>query len=177
MTRLIPCALLVVLMLLAFSPTPIGAFRWRNSDKETTETVAAVNGSCKEDLCDVPSVNTSAEEVPADPIQVEYGMDVSFPMAHSSVSTNFAWLPHNMDPSIETPEEYKDMVIQPLSDRQAFYENLIQGCEDNYDGKGARCVENEKDRVAMTLRQPQSMKVYIVVTVRMRSLLILITYV
>lgn len=177
MTRLIPCALLAVLTLLAFSPTPAGAFLWRNAVKETPEIVAAVNETkeCKEDLCAVPSVNNDTEEVPADPIQVEYGVDVSFPMAHASVSTNFPWLPHNMDPSIEIPEEYKGMVIQPLSDRQSFYENLIKGCEDSYDGKGARCIENEKDRIAMTLRQPQSMKVYTFVIVQVRSLLPVVT--
>jgi hypothetical protein len=177
MTPLIPCALLAVLTLLAFSPTPTGAFWWRKAVEETPKTVAAVNGTkeCKEDLCAVPPVNDSMEEVPADPIQVEYGMDVSYPMAHASVSTNFPWLPHNMDPSIEIPEEYKGMVIQPLGDRQSFYENLIKGCEDSYDGKGARCIENEKDRIAMTLRQPQSMKVYTFIIVRVRSVLTLIT--
>jgi len=91
---------------------------------------------------------------------VEYGADVSFPMQYSSVSTNYPWLEHNMDPSKPVPKEYQEMVPQPLGDKQSFYKDFIQGCRDHFGKKGARCTQNELDRVAMTLRQPQSMQNY-----------------
>lgn len=91
---------------------------------------------------------------------VEYGADVSFPMQHWEVSTNYPWLEHNMDPSLPVPDKYKDMVPQPLGDRQSLYDEYYQGCLDKFGKKGARCRQNELDRVAMTLRQPQSMHNY-----------------
>jgi hypothetical protein len=54
----------------------------------------------------------------ADEVPVEYGVDVSFPMHHSKTSDNYAWLPHNMDPSLPVPERYKGMAVQPLGNRQ-----------------------------------------------------------
>jgi hypothetical protein len=73
---------------------------------------------------------------------LEYGVDVSFPMHHANVSTD----------------------NNPLGDKQQFYEDLINGCVDHYnkesDGKGLRCLSNEKDRVEMSLRQPKSMYNY-----------------
>lgn len=122
-------------VLLALS-SPVGAFWRRAEEKEIKE--AAVE---------------KQEEL-------EYGADISFPMLHERVSTNYPWLPHNMDESIETPEEYKDMPIQPLGDKQTFYENYVNGCVEFYGEKGSRCTQTEHDRVEMTLRQPQSMKNY-----------------
>mmetsp|Transcript_7159 Transcript_7159/g.8293 ORF Transcript_7159/g.8293 Transcript_7159/m.8293 type:complete len:475 (+) Transcript_7159:72-1496(+) len=91
---------------------------------------------------------------------VAYGVDVSFPMQYDPVSTNYPWLPHNMDPSMPVPEEYEDMVLQPLGDKKTSYDNYLKGCQDHFGKKGARCVQNELDRIAMTLRQPQSMQNY-----------------
>jgi len=91
---------------------------------------------------------------------VEYGVDVSFPMHHPTVSTNFDWLPHNQDPDVSVPRAYKDMAVQPLGDRQKFYDDFIKGCVDYYGKKGRRCLETERDRVAMSLRQPSSMQNY-----------------
>jgi hypothetical protein len=102
-----------------------------------------------------PSLVTGADE------PVEYGVDVSFPMQYSDASTNYPWLEHNLDPSIPVPKEYKDMVPQPLGDKQAFYKDFLQGCVDSFGKKGKRCVQTELDRVAMTLRQPQSMQNYV----------------
>jgi len=101
-----------------------------------------------------PSLAAGADE------PVEYGVDVSFPMQYSEASTNYPWLKHNMDPSIPVPEEYKGMVPQPLGDKQTFYKDFLQGCIDSFGKKGKRCVQTELDRVAMTLRQPQSMQNY-----------------
>lgn len=102
------------------------------------------------------------EERP-DPNEVSYGVDVSSPMHHGFVSTNYPWLPHNQDPgSHRTPREYKDMPLQPIGDRAKFYDELIQGCRDFYDGgkKGRTCDSTERDRIAMSLRQPSSMQNY-----------------
>lgn len=91
---------------------------------------------------------------------VEYGVDVSFPMQYAQVSTNYPWLPHNQDPSLPVPPEYEGMVLQPLGNRDEIYRNFLQGCKDAFGKKGSRCTQNELDRIAMTLRQPQSMQNY-----------------
>ena len=93
-------------------------------------------------------------------IPVEYGIDVSFPMHYPTVTTNYAHLPHNLDPSLPTPPQYKDMPIQPLGNRQAFYDDFVNGCVEHFGKKGQRCLETEHDRVEMSLRQPQSMTNY-----------------
>ena len=82
-------------------------------------------------------------------------LNQSFPMHHPSVTTNYPWLPHNLDPSIETPDEYREMPIQPLGDKQAYYDNLIQGCVDHFGKMGSKCLDNERDRIRMAIRQPQ----------------------
>ena len=81
-------------------------------------------------------------------------------MHYIGVSENYHWLPHNQDPSLEVPEEHKGKAVQHLGDRQAEYERLIEGCVDHYGEKGQVCYANERDRVAMSLRQPQSMVNY-----------------
>ena len=48
----------------------------------------------------------------------------------------------------------------PLGDRQTIYQNLINGCQEEYGKKGFRCWQNEQDRIEMSLRQPQSMVNY-----------------
>jgi len=89
-----------------------------------------------------------------------YGVDISFPV-HHGISTNYAWLPHNTDPnqSYET-DEYKDMPVQILGNRKDFYENFINGCRERYGKKEHACDETERDRMAMSVRQPQSMQNY-----------------
>lgn len=91
---------------------------------------------------------------------VEYGVDVSFPIHHEAISTNYDWLTHNMDTTIQTPRQYKDMVRQPLGNRKEFYEEFLDSCVKHFGKKGQRCVVNEADRIAMSLRQPQSMQNY-----------------
>ena len=81
-------------------------------------------------------------------------------MHYPEVSKNYHWLPHNQDPSIETPEEHKGKPIQHLGDKQSEYERLIKGCAEHYGDKGFICYENEETRFAMSLRQPQSMVNY-----------------
>lgn len=82
-------------------------------------------------------------------------------MHYPNVSNNYAWLPHNVDPKkFEIPEEQRGMPIQPFGDRQHFYNENIQGCIDYYGDNGQRCRDNEKSRINMNLRQPQSMVNY-----------------
>ena len=81
------------------------------------------------------------------------------PMHHAAVSTNYAEYPWNAG-TAKTPEEYLNMPVQPLGNRQAFYDEMIKGCVDHYGAKGSYCLEYEKDRVDMNLRQPQSMENY-----------------
>ena len=69
---------------------------------------------------------------------VEYGVDVSFPIQHSTVPKS-----------------------GPLGNRQAVYDEYLNGCVEKFGSKGAaRCRSSEHDRVAMSLRQPQSMQNY-----------------
>jgi len=128
------------LLFVALACSPAAAF-WGGSKDEEPES----------------TYNTQKEpDVP-----VEYGVDVSFPIHHNPVSTNYPWLSHNADTfDGEIPEEYEDMVIQPLGDRQEFYNEYIGGCLKKYGKKGSRCTQSEDDRVEMSLRQPQSMQNY-----------------
>jgi hypothetical protein len=66
-----------------------------------------------------------------------------------------------MDPSKPVPKKYQDMVPQPLGDKQAYYKDFLEGCTKAFGNKGKRCIQTELDRVAMTLRQPQSMQNYV----------------
>jgi prolyl 4-hydroxylase len=82
-------------------------------------------------------------------------------MHHAKVSTNYPWLPHNLDPTLPVPKQYKNMPINPLGDRQAAYDAYIKGCRDaNPGSRGNRCLSTEEDRIEMSLRQPQSMQNY-----------------
>ena len=93
-----------------------------------------------------------------------YGVDVSFPIHHKTVSTNYPWLPHNLHPSdnkIATPDEYQQMPLQPLGNRQSIYDEFIQGCRTKYPQRnGAACDATEDGRISMSLRQPASMQNY-----------------
>lgn len=112
---------------------------------------------------DVSDQNTATDEQPKkqdDP--VEYGVDVSFPIHHEKISSNYPWLPHNLDPSLPTPKEFRDQVIQPLGNKEKFYERFLDACVKHYGAKGTRCIANENDRISMSLRQPQSMQVSLI---------------
>jgi len=89
-----------------------------------------------------------------------YGVDVSFPMHKARVSENYPWLEHNNDVSIPIPEEHHGREIQPLGNRQQFYEDFMDGCRKYYGKSGGACDQVERDRIAMSLRQPQSMTNY-----------------
>ena len=110
-------------------------------------------GGGSEQEKDTPT--TSEKDLPP-----TYGVDISFPMHHAMASTNYAWLPHNVDPSLPTPDEFKDLPVTPLPNRQDAYEDFINGCFEKWGAKGKRrCEQTERDRIEMSLRQPQSMQV------------------
>ncbi|KAL3774624.1 hypothetical protein ACHAWO_001995 [Cyclotella atomus] len=90
-----------------------------------------------------------------------YGVDVSFPI-FKRISTNYPWLPHNVDPDHNpTPKLYQGMPIQPLGDRQSVYNAHLAGCRDFYGKRGGnKCDIYEYDRMLMNQRQPQSMQNY-----------------
>jgi len=90
----------------------------------------------------------------------DYGVDVSYPMHYPEVSKNYHWLAHNQDPTLEVPGEHQGKAVQHMGDKQADYEELIQDCVEHYGPKGHLCHSNERDRIAMSLRQPQSMVNY-----------------
>jgi len=91
----------------------------------------------------------------------DYGADISFPIHHKKLSTNYDWLPHNVDPDNNpTPKEYENMPVQPLGDKQKFYDDFLDGCRKHYGRKGGACDSTESDRIAMSLRQPQAMVNY-----------------
>jgi hypothetical protein len=143
-------AKVVKLCLLAMVPTVSGAF-WSTTVPEDQE--------------DTPDASTSSSTDAGTPKTqdepVEYGVDISFPMHHASLSTNYPWLEHNVNPNVPTPKKYKDMPIQPLGDRAQFYKEYLDSCRESFGSKGSRrCTSNELDRIAMTLRQPQSMQNY-----------------
>jgi prolyl 4-hydroxylase len=52
------------------------------------------------------------------------------------------------------------MPIQPLGNQQAIYDEFLSSCVKRFGSKGDRCISNERDRIAMSLRQPQSMTNY-----------------
>jgi prolyl 4-hydroxylase len=92
-----------------------------------------------------------------------YGYDTSFPMLSKNVTTNYPWLPHNVDPANNpTPTEYEHTPIQPLGDRQKFYEDYIQGCRDYWkDHEDPNlCDDFEEERINHNLDQPKCMVNY-----------------
>ena len=91
-------------------------------------------------------------------VAIEYGVDISFPMHHGNVSINYDSLPHNVLPTLyPMPHLYEDMPLQPLGNRQRLYNEFMEGCVHKFSKSSAACWEMEQDRIAMNLRQPQSM--------------------
>lgn len=82
-------------------------------------------------------------------------------MHYSDISTNYPWLPHNVDPiNNPVPDEHKGMKIQPLGNQKDIYTKYLDGCVQFFGKDGHRCLESEKDRLRSNLEQPQSMKNY-----------------
>lgn len=90
----------------------------------------------------------------------DYGVDVSFPMQHETVSSNFDHLPHNQAPAGHPTGYFHDeeMPIQPLGDRQKLYNQFLKGCVDAFNATS--CGHFEEHRIEVNLRQPASMVNY-----------------
>ena len=84
----------------------------------------------------------------------EYGVDISWPIHSFSVSTNYPWLPHNVNHT-SVSEEYLNSPIQPLGDRQTMYNDFMKGCFDKY--STVDCMECEKGRIASNLERTKNM--------------------
>ena len=65
----------------------------------------------------------------------DYGADVSFPIHHAALKDG------------------------PLGDRNKIYTEYMEGCRKFYGKKAHSCDVSEEGRLAMSLRQPQSMVV------------------
>jgi prolyl 4-hydroxylase len=81
-------------------------------------------------------------------------------MHHDRVSTNYPWLPHNIDPERNPiPDEHNGTKIQPLGNVKERYEKFMNGCVDYWgEEKGQLCIANEKSRIEMSTNQPRSMR-------------------
>ncbi len=98
----------------------------------------------------------------------EYGIDMSFPISSiDALSTNYPWLPHNMNANEDTPEEYKGMPVQILGNRREIYDTYMEGCKEywgkefGHRGEGAKaCTSFERSRFRHNLDQPHSMVNY-----------------
>ena len=118
------------------------------------------------------SLHLEEEDDTASSPTSSYGIDVSMPI-FKRISTNYPWLPHNTNTSIPTPLQYKNMPIQPLGNRQEFYNNHLSNCRHHYKSSlvmqkghastnihGGNCDIYEYDRLLMNQRQPMSMQNY-----------------
>jgi prolyl 4-hydroxylase len=87
-----------------------------------------------------------------------YGVDVSFP-THNRVSTNYPFLPHNLDPDHHSiPPQFEHMPLQTQGDRQELYIQHLEGCRKAHEAVDpTKCDLFEWDRMIMNRRQPQSM--------------------
>ena len=88
-----------------------------------------------------------------------YGAHISFPTFNASISTNYPWLPHNSDPYHNPiiPKKYRNMPIQPLGNRQKFYDDIMTSCRNYFYKKDPHaCDEYEEARFEQNLLQPKS---------------------
>jgi len=71
----------------------------------------------------------------------DYGTDVSFPIHHAQIKDG------------------------PIGDRSKIYKHYMDGCRKLYDGtkKAGSCDEGEEGRIAMNLRQAQSVVVRLLI--------------
>ena len=98
-----------------------------------------------------PSLSSSSS------LKSEYGVDISFPIHHHTVSQNYQ---HST--TYPTPGSNSTEPFQPFGNRQGIYDQFLEGCIKEYDyhtGNG-ECIAYEQDRINQNLRQPKSMKNY-----------------
>jgi hypothetical protein len=78
-------------------------------------------------------------------------------MHRSAISTNYPWLPHNIDTTKihKVPTQYVDMPLAVLGDRTTFYQHIMQGCMEHYGEE--RCTQSEQNRMQKIRTQPMAM--------------------
>jgi hypothetical protein len=85
-------------------------------------------------------------------------------MHHDEASTNYPWLPHNVNPAdYPIPDRYRDMVHQPLCDIQERYDRYMEGCFDYWErqsSKGSLCYDYDADRIDLISNQPRTVRNY-----------------
>lgn len=114
---------------------------------------------CILQLVSLPGFGQSISNDDESSASSSYGIDISFPI-HKRISTNYPWLPHNVDPANNpTPKQYEDVPIQPLGNRQEIYNEHLKGCREFYEN-ARQCDVYEYDRMLMNMRQPMSMQNY-----------------
>mmetsp|Transcript_7041 Transcript_7041/g.17338 ORF Transcript_7041/g.17338 Transcript_7041/m.17338 type:complete len:534 (+) Transcript_7041:184-1785(+) len=130
-----------------------------------TAAVAAAAATATQDLEGPTSTTTSDNG---------YGVDVSFPI-HNSVSTNYPWLPHNLNNTTKylnhenddddirhngVPPRYIGQPLQTIGNREAFYATHLDNCRTAYasTNESSKCDYFEYERILLNRRQPQSMK-------------------
>lgn len=96
--------------------------------------------------------STTTTTILAAETETSYGVDVSFPQHHPRVV---------VPGSGSSGDGYGDASSSSLlllPGRQDFYDAFLESCR--HHGDHDACDENENDRIAMNLRQPQSMVNY-----------------
>jgi len=108
------------------------------------------------------TIDVTASTAQSTSDESSYGVDVSFPILQYSASTNYPWLPHNVDPEHHAPPPLlKDTPLQILGDRQKAFLDHLDGCRERSQIEDpTRCDFYENYRILMNRRQPQSMKNY-----------------
>mmetsp|Transcript_28353 Transcript_28353/g.42756 ORF Transcript_28353/g.42756 Transcript_28353/m.42756 type:complete len:530 (+) Transcript_28353:181-1770(+) len=153
----IGCCTALTLLLSSTTPTSTTALKFFGASTAESDTVES---NTPEVLAFDPQHNQDFNAFG----EPTYGVDVSFPIHRTSISDNYAWLPHNVDPENHpTPKEYEGKPIQYLGNKQAEYDAFMAGCNEKYNPKGSSysaCQSTEEDRVEMSLRQPTSMQNY-----------------
>jgi prolyl 4-hydroxylase len=160
-----PDVLLLLLLVITTLPTATTALNLFGKGSSSSDIAESDAPKSKNTHPDVPIYTPQqGQELNAfgDPT---YGVDVSFPIHRTSISDNYAWLPHNIDPENNpTPKEYIGKPVQYLGNKQAEYNAFMDGCNEKYgDGKKgsySACQATEDDRVEMSYRQPCSMQNY-----------------
>ena len=99
---------------------------------------------------------------------VEYGVDVSYPIHQSQVTTVTTTSSTTSSTSSSTGSSSGESL---LPNRQKFYDQQIQGCRNYYSTKSHRCDDNEYSRIAMNIQQPRTMQVRDIVLEQQTSLL------
>jgi prolyl 4-hydroxylase len=163
---------------IAFLITTLMLFYWSNKDNDHVTFAPVEAAGSGSETASSPTASSRTLST-----TTSYGVDISMPMHHHDVSTNYVYLPHNVLPSLyPTPQLYREMPLQTLGNRKQVYQQFLEDCRTHYrkknkpynvaadtttnnngDGNSnttSLCDEYEDHRIATNLRQPKSMVNY-----------------